>query len=225
MKSAVVFRSEAEAERVLGPGKIPAAGETPAATARNPEPETRNRLSAPECPKHPGEPQIGCNPAGKRAGQYLGACKVCMQERVANKKPRRGSKEQMTAAVARDLKKRVPGSGFRVSGKAATEARNPEPKTRNLASKPPEHPCPEHPGRERHRDKVDRLLPFCRECYAERGKGNLKPGRGCRPGNIVLSFPEKYAALREWLDADAEEYVRSPAESVLYYLKLAMRGA
>lgn len=34
---------------------------------------------APRCPKHPDEPQIGMS--GKRAGQFMGACKICMSER------------------------------------------------------------------------------------------------------------------------------------------------
>lgn len=74
MGGVVKFRDEAE----LGAGKFQA------------DP-------APRCPKHPEEPQIACK--GARAGQYLGACQVCMQERRVGRK----GKEKMTPAVVRDL--------------------------------------------------------------------------------------------------------------------------
>jgi hypothetical protein len=59
--------------------------------------------SPPLCPRHPAEPQIACGPDSKRAGQYLGACKVCMAERHTGRKP----KDKMTPAVARDLGLRI----------------------------------------------------------------------------------------------------------------------
>lgn len=77
----------AEAERVLGPGKLTA-------------------VEVPRCPNHPEEPQVACGPNTKRAGQYLGSCKVCMVERGAK---RIKVKDEMSPAVARDLaKKSVP---------------------------------------------------------------------------------------------------------------------
>lgn len=90
MGTAVKFKDQEEAERVLGAGTVP---------KEDPDP--------PKCPKHPGEPQIACNPEGKRAGQYMGKCRVCQDELVKKMNAAKASKKitrgKMTPAVARDL--------------------------------------------------------------------------------------------------------------------------
>lgn len=198
MKGVVRFKDATEAERVLGPGKIP--------------------MPAPRCPKHPQEPQIGCSDSGKRAGQFMGACKICLAERKLGRKPKT-AKEKMTPTVARDLAK-----GTADGNVCATGA--PSSKISTKAGSPgPEHPCPEHPENERHRDKNDRLLPVCKTCYSIQGKKNLIPGQGCKAGNVVLAFPEKYAEVGAWFWSQVEENVRTPQEQLIYLCKRAMAAA
>jgi hypothetical protein len=62
---------------------------------------------APRCPKHLDEPQIQCGPDSKRAGQYLGVCKICIGERRIGRK-KGTNEEKMMPAVARDLGKKGP---------------------------------------------------------------------------------------------------------------------
>jgi hypothetical protein len=94
----------------------------------------------------------------------------------------------------------------------------------NQANPGPVNPCPEHPENERHRDKKQKLLPFCRDCYSQRGKKNLIPGQGCQKGNIVLAFPAEYRPLREWLEKKAEDVDRKVPNLVIHILHQAKKA-
>jgi len=89
----------------------------------------------------------------------------------------------------------------------------------------PVNPCPHHPHLERHEDKNGRLMGLCVECYREQAKGRLIPGKGMRSGNILLNFPDKHLALREWLSAEAEDNERTLAGQIIFLLKQVYKGA
>lgn len=72
---------------VLPPGPI----------CQNEGKDMTENMTTPRCPKHPAEPQIVLS--GKRAGQFMGACKLCMADRKANGAGRRKKVPPVAAEV------------------------------------------------------------------------------------------------------------------------------
>lgn len=193
---------------------------------------------APCCPKHPAEPQVQCGPDSKRAGQYLGACKVCMAERKVGRGPKKT--EKMTPAVARDLRK---GGSASVKGamvfKSEAEAAVHVPESKTSApSIPPvmalgEIPtCPrpdcEAPGSPVKIDKLGRSMGMCQACVSARGRRGAIEAHtlGKPPAPLLAMFDDpKHADLKKWLEEQAAEYERTLLQEIIYRLKLAMREA
>lgn len=69
---------------------------------------------------------------------------------------------------------------------------------------------------------------LCDECLSKRGMEsgteNARSGKTSPPVSIPLNQP-KYADLKEWLLAQAEENERSLLQEIMFRLKLAMRSA
>lgn len=191
----------------------------------------------PRCPVHHNEPQIQCGPDSKRAGQYLGACKVCMAERKVGRKANK-TKEKMTPAVARDL-----GSGGLASMRKAVVFKDEAEAERVLGSgkvllvKPEavvneiplcKKPDCEAPGSPVKIDKLGRSMGMCQACVAARGRRigieAYKAQKITPPVAIPLN-QAKYAELREWLVAQADENERTLQAEIIYRLKLVMREA
>ena len=175
------------------------------------------KVVPPRCPKHPGEPQIAAT--GKRAGQYLGACLVCMQERGAGRKP----KDNLTPAVARDLV---------VAPKPAAPAPDPPatriPELAHDLKVNPAHPCKNHPYRESVIDSLGRNTRYCSECHQERGRRSGKMSQEHGKTGDPVSIPlnqGKYAELKIWLEEQAAENERSLNQEIMFRLKMSMRGA
>ncbi len=223
MPGVVKFKDEDEAKRFLGPGKIPAG-------------------SPPRCPRHPEEPQVACSPDSKRAGQYLGACKICMAERKVGRK----GKDKMTPAVARALGKQAAGrdphptvtsppvpftpvvmkklSPDQIARWLAGSSEDPE----KLPDIPHNHACKNHPDRPAKIDSLGRSMALCQECLSipgyKSGVENHKRGLTTPPVSIPLN-QAKYAELKAWLEEQAEENERSLLQEIMFRLKLAMRAA
>jgi hypothetical protein len=196
---------------------------------------------SPRCPKHPHEPQVQCGPDSKRAGQYLGACKVCMAERKVGRK-KKGVKEKMTPAVRRDLRKggsasvkgavvfKTEAEAERVlgPGKVPPDVRQTDLVQPEINVQPPEPTCNNHPDRPAKIDRLGRSMAMCAECLSIRGRkagiGNHERGLTSPPVSIPLN-QAKYAEVRDWLETSAEENERSLQNEIMYQLKLAMRGA
>lgn len=199
MGTAIKFKSQEEAERVLGPGKLPP-----------PEP------MAPRCPKHPNELQIQCAPDSKRSGQYLGACKLCMAGRKVGRKA--VANNNVTKAVARDLGIAVPPPSLVCQKSPVQPEINVQP--------PPQSPCKNHPLRLARFDSLGRNMRFCSECLSKRGLDsgteNARSGKTSPPVSIPLNQP-KYAELKKWLKDQAEENERTLLQEILYRLKMSMR--
>jgi len=135
-------------------------------------------------------------------------------------------KEQMPPAVARD-----PGEVKKVFAAAIKPgvqlpestplpvAPDTHTSVQSVAGAPVEHPCPNHPDKERLVDKIGRVTGFCIECHRERGKKQLFTGAGAKPGNIILAFPDRLQDLRQWVLDQAEANERSPAAQIFYLLK------
>ena len=206
MKSVAEFKSVAEAERVLGPGKVSAAA---AATA-------------PPCPRHPDEPQIACKKTSKRAGQYMGACLICMADRRAGKP----LKDKMTPAVRRDFRKngardQGAGEGLRTAGETPAPLM-PAP----TGPVPPEPRCSEHPERPAVIDIMGRNMGKCKECLSARGReGGLKSQeRKATAQPFFISLNQgKYAELKVWLEETAEDNERTLPQQIMFLLRQARR--
>jgi hypothetical protein len=194
-------------------------------------------VGPPQCPKHPQEPQVQCGPDSKRAGQFMGVCKICMAERRLGRKKGK-AKEKMTPAVARDI-----GKGRQTSMKGAVVFKDEAEAERVLGpgkitvvhaldSKatvspvPPESACKKHPDRLAQIDALGRNMRLCPECLAERGRKsaekNREQGLTGAPFNIPLNAG-KWAELKEWLSREAEENERTLRQEVMYRLKRVMR--
>ena len=63
-----------EAERILGKDRV-----AEILAPKTADPQT----PAPPCPKHPDQPQLQCLKVGKRLGEYMGRCRLCMKEAQA----------------------------------------------------------------------------------------------------------------------------------------------
>jgi hypothetical protein len=235
MGTAVKFKDQEEAERVLGPRKIPMAVEEVTGELSTSDP-------APRCPKHPKEPQVACGPDSKRAGQYLGACKVCMAERKTGRKPKPG-KAMMTAAVARDLNKGT----VKPPAQSPESVRQIEPvgseidvQGQDVMTYPlsavidaetvlsPKYPCNNHPDRAAKIDRLGRNMRLCEECLVERGRKSAQANREAGVTGAPFSIPlnaGKWAELKAWLEEQAGEYERTLQQEIMFRLKLAMREA
>lgn len=203
-------------------------------------------FTVPRCPKHPQEPQVACSSTSKRAGQFMGACKICIAERRLNWKP---AAAKMTPAVARDLglkaapppsaskgdntagvvKFKDAAEAVRVLGKdKLPELGQDEPEGRPLYAAGPKPSCNNHPDRPAKIDRLGRSMALCDECLSIRGRkagiDNHKRGLTSPPVSIPLN-QAKYAELRTWLDIQAEENERSLQNEIMFRLKLAMREA
>jgi hypothetical protein len=135
-------------------------------------------------------------------------------------------KEQMPPAVALDpgeVKKVFAAAikpGVQLPGSTPLPvAPDTHPSVQSAAVAPVEHPCPNHPDKERLVDKIGRVTGFCIECHRERGKKQLFTGAGAKPGNIILAFPDRLQDLRQWVLDQAEANERSPAAQIFYLLK------
>jgi hypothetical protein len=188
---------------------------------------------APRCPKHQAEPQVQCGPDSKRAGQYLGACKVCMAERKVGRKAST-TKAKMTPAVARDLGIVTvpPPAPPEIPLVRQIDPVQPEidvqPAPAPAPPAPPELACKKHPDRLAQIDALGRNMRLCPECVSERGRKSAEKNREQGVTGPPFSIPlnaGKWAYLKEWLVEQAEEYNRTLAEEVMYRLKIAMRMA
>ena len=208
--------------------------------------EFQNVVEAPRCPKHPEELQMQCGPESKRAGQYLGACRVCMAERKVGRKPDGqpdGIKEKMTLAVARDMglivapNKKGQGESAmagvmhfkseeeaeRICGPGKIAAGAP------VAVDPPlcERPDCTVPGSMVKIDKLGRSMGMCVSCLSARGHRcgieSHALGKTSPPVSIPLNQAE-YAELKAWLEDQAKWYERTLGKEIMFRLKLAMQA-
>ena len=148
------------------------------------------------------------------------------------------AKGKMTPAVARDL-------GFAPTPKKeapviSIQKTQEEPLSENafevfypLSAVVDEIPtCPrpdcEAPGSLVKIDKLGRSMGMCVKCLVARGRKvgmeNIRLGKTSAPMMIPLN-QQKYAEVREWLQAQAEENERTLAAEIMYRLKMSMRGA
>jgi hypothetical protein len=76
-------------------------------------------------------------------------------------------------------------------------------------------------------DKLGRAMGFCAACLVARGRqGGIeshKNGRTAAPYYIPLNL-EKWAELRQWLQAQADENERTLQAEIMFRLKLVMRA-
>lgn len=190
----------------------------------------------PRCPKHPEEPQVQCGPDSKRAGQYLGACKICM---AARKVGRKGTKamEKMTPAVPRDLgivpAPPVPPVRQNTPAESEIDVQPAPVVTYPLSAFADEIPtCPrpdcEAPGSPVKIDRLGRNMGMCVACMSAKGRkagiNNHERGLTAPPVSIPLN-QGKYAEIKAWLEAQADENERTLQAQIMYVLKMAMREA
>ena len=83
----------------------------------------------------------------------------------------------------------------------------------------------EAPGSPVKIDKLGRSMGMCAACVSARGK---RGGYGCQSGKppasveAMLDQP-KYAELKAWLEAQADEYERTLLQEIIYRLKISMQ--
>jgi|WetSurMetagenome_2_1015567.scaffolds.fasta_scaffold46588_3 hypothetical protein len=208
--------------------------------------------AAPRCPKHPAEPQVACGPDSKRAGQYLGACKICMAERRTGREKKLDTK-QMTPAVARDfgvapvVMRALPPDKIAAGRAAVTRMVESRDKAREAARQssepvapeatvkdnltvqlpPPDLACKNHPDRLAKIDSLGRNMRICNECMAERGQRSAQANRDSGVTGAPFFIPlnaGKWAELKSWLEEQAGENERTLQQEIMFRLKLAMRA-
>ena len=86
--------------------------------------------------------------------------------------------------------------------------------------------CPTHPEVPQRQDKLGRWMGMCAECVSIRGKKcgmeNVNRGVTAAPMCIPLNLP-KYAELKAWLEAQAEDHERKLVQEIMMILKMAWR--
>ena len=133
-------------------------------------------------------------------------------------------REQMSAAVARDLKKRGPETKAQ-----DPETKEPTPETMLPDDCPgkagltaPVLTCKNHPDRPVKFDSLNRSMGLCQECVTKRGResGRMsnKHGATAPPFYIPLN-QAKYADLKGWLIAQAAENERTLQQQIMFSLK------
>lgn len=86
--------------------------------------------------------------------------------------------------------------------------------------------CPTHPEAVQKIDKLGRWMGMCSECLSVRGKkcGTENFGRGITAPPIFIPLNlTKYAPLKAWLEAQAEEYEQTLHGAIMFVLKMAWR--
>ena len=86
--------------------------------------------------------------------------------------------------------------------------------------------CKAHPKVPQRKDRLGRFMGMCTECLAARGKKrglkNVESGNTAPPMVIPLNLP-KYAELKAWLVAQADENERTLTQQIVFILKTAWR--
>ena len=86
--------------------------------------------------------------------------------------------------------------------------------------------CKAHPKVPQRKDRLGRFMGMCTECLAVRGKKrglkNVESGNTAPPMVIPLNLP-KYAELKAWLVAQADENERTLTQQIVFILKTAWR--
>jgi hypothetical protein len=117
-------------------------------------------------------------------------------------------------------------TGERMSEMRGEVALTPEKIAQATENGPPERPCKNHPDRPARIDSLGRSMGICDECLTARGRAagisNQERGVSSPPVSIPLNHA-KYAKIKEWLKAQAEENERSLQNEIMFLLKQAMR--
>ena len=86
--------------------------------------------------------------------------------------------------------------------------------------------CKAHPKVPQRKDRLGRWMGMCTECLSARGKKcglkNVESGNTAPPMVIPLNLP-KYAELKAWLVAQADENERTLTQQIVFILKTAWR--
>ena len=86
--------------------------------------------------------------------------------------------------------------------------------------------CKAHPKVPQRKDRLGRFMGMCTECLSARGKKrglkNVESGNTAPPMVIPLNLP-KYAELKAWLVAQADENERTLTQQIVFILKTAWR--
>jgi hypothetical protein len=222
----VVFKDIAEAERVLGAGKLTGIAEETIPRPIDPSIDRPTSLPAPPvkgqfCKNHP-EAEAHKN----KHGGYLGRCRACMATQAAANSRNRGGKAakgKMTAAVARDLAKKQERAPMPPAEPADSHG-----SVRPLYSEQYFPVCKNHPTVSAKIDSLGRSMGLCAECLTARGRAfgtkNTAMGLTSPPVAIPLNQAQ-YAEIRQWLKEQAAENKRTLLQEIMYRLKLAMREA
>lgn len=170
-------------------------------TVEEPQMAKEHKVEKGFCSDHPEEDHVILGP-GRRpvAGKIPGKCKSCVE-----------GKKAKTASV--------------------TEPDEPEEEAKATPPPPPEDPpavpmcktCGEAPAKI---DSLGRNMGSCRKCLADRNRPQLEKGSKSvfAPFYLPLNDP-RFAKIKQWLEAEAEEFVRDLPQEVMYRLKLAYRAA
>lgn len=158
-------------------------------------------------------------------GGYMGLCRECLAARAAENSWNRGklARGKMTRSVARDLEK---------AKEVSVAATKPAPAPPVLSTNPPgtypgpEPTCNNHPGSPAKIDSLGRSMGLCSVCLSARGRKagieNARLGKTSPPIAIPLNQP-RFADLKAWLEAQAEENERSLLQEIMFRLKISMR--
>lgn len=236
--AAVKFMNEADAEKVLGSGKIPPVTTKEDLRAHGAAMKYTGDIrlevyfmapayEAPRCPKHPNEPRMVCSESSKRAGQFLGACKICLAERKVGRKPGAGL-EKMTPAVARDLK-RAP------SVSKSSPPVDPAPAAATPAAASPAAPIKINKVQIVQGMCLTHNLPIkfnakgfsmggCEECRREISALGGHKARIILAQNPLERIFADYSAELAWLYALAGKLVRTPEAQLVFLVRQAMAG-
>jgi hypothetical protein len=151
------------------------------------------------CPEHPEEDTVLVGP-GRRpvAGKIPGKCKSCAEGKRATTTPKPEAPKGGAEATPPDPPEDAPAV--------------------SLCNK-----CGVAPAKI---DRLGRNMGVCAKCMAIRNKDQLALGHksGYAPFNIPLNNP-RFAAIKEWLEKEAEEAVRDLPQEIIYRLKLAHKAA
>jgi len=165
-------------------------------------------------------------PVSEEAWEKLGEIPAPNPEVTTDVGEKEPEKHQLSPEKVAKTRKAVQRMAERYKKPPKSEEILPELPEKQIETQAETRYCPKHPKARQRIDALGRWMGMCDECLSARGREagiqNAKKGVTAPPMAIPLNLP-KYAELKAWLEAQADEHERTLTQQIVFILKTAWR--